>query len=271
MAANTEYTKIKESTISSFFSKLKAAFWPKNDVVNVNLANVAVTGDYNDLSNKPSRDNAYLIDPSDISNNYWPTTAGSYSQSSDEKFWSMFSRWNDGNGSEKFEYDWIGIPDAGGFYKFYRVIESGTYGYTGDSEADISCGFVLEYDGHRLLYKYYPDLAGTDGALTVYDLGYPHGYVIDIYKNNEQNYVCNEDPEYLESIVIANESLVKINMYEDDIHYFLSVCSMKSWWESVHYILQLTTCNFEDSNGDTVYMRLVINESSITITKVNVS
>lgn len=54
MAANTEYTKIKESTISSFFSKLKAAFWPKNDVVNVNLANVAVTGDYNDLSNKPT-------------------------------------------------------------------------------------------------------------------------------------------------------------------------------------------------------------------------
>ena len=59
MAANTEYTKIKESTISAFFTKLKAFFWPKADVVNldaidVDLADVAVTGDYDDLINKPS-------------------------------------------------------------------------------------------------------------------------------------------------------------------------------------------------------------------------
>lgn len=54
MAANTEYTKIKESAISAFFSKLKAAFWPKADVTNVTLADVAVTGDYDDLINKPT-------------------------------------------------------------------------------------------------------------------------------------------------------------------------------------------------------------------------
>lgn len=59
MAANTEYTKIKESTISAFFSKLKAFFWPKADVVNldvidVDLAPVALSGDYEDLDNAPA-------------------------------------------------------------------------------------------------------------------------------------------------------------------------------------------------------------------------
>lgn len=60
MAANTEYTKIKESTISAFFSKLKAAFWPKADVTNITLADVAVTGDYDDLSNKPTIPDAQI-------------------------------------------------------------------------------------------------------------------------------------------------------------------------------------------------------------------
>lgn len=49
-----EYSKIKDTTLSAFFSKLKAFFWHKTDVVNVPLADVATTGDYNDLINKPS-------------------------------------------------------------------------------------------------------------------------------------------------------------------------------------------------------------------------
>ena len=49
-----EYNRIKDTTLSSFFSKLKAFFWHKDDVVNVPLATVATTGDYNDLINKPS-------------------------------------------------------------------------------------------------------------------------------------------------------------------------------------------------------------------------
>lgn len=62
MAANTEYTKIKESTISAFFSKLKAFFWPKADVVNINLSDVAVTGDYDDLVNKPTIPPGSVVD-----------------------------------------------------------------------------------------------------------------------------------------------------------------------------------------------------------------
>ena len=62
MAANTEYTKIKESTISAFFSKLKAAFWPKADVTNITLADVAVTGDYDDLTNKPTIPPGVVVD-----------------------------------------------------------------------------------------------------------------------------------------------------------------------------------------------------------------
>lgn len=59
MAANTEYTKIKESTISAFFTKLKNFFWPQSevvtlDVIEIDLADVAVTGDYDDLDNKPN-------------------------------------------------------------------------------------------------------------------------------------------------------------------------------------------------------------------------
>ena len=48
-----EYNRIKDTTLSAFFSKLKAFFWHKDDVVNVPLATVATTGDYNDLINKP--------------------------------------------------------------------------------------------------------------------------------------------------------------------------------------------------------------------------
>lgn len=54
MAANTEYTKIKESTISAFFSKLKAAFWPKDEVTNLDLAAVAASGSYRDLLDRPT-------------------------------------------------------------------------------------------------------------------------------------------------------------------------------------------------------------------------
>ena len=49
-----EYLKIKDTALSAFFSKLKAFFWHKADVVNVPLADVATSGDYNDLINKPS-------------------------------------------------------------------------------------------------------------------------------------------------------------------------------------------------------------------------
>lgn len=51
MAANDEYTKIKESTISAFFSKLKAAFWPKADVVNAPLGEAAFV----DVDNAPTK------------------------------------------------------------------------------------------------------------------------------------------------------------------------------------------------------------------------
>lgn len=48
-----EYSKVKDTTLSAFFSKLKAFFWHKADVVNVPLADVAFSGDYEDLINKP--------------------------------------------------------------------------------------------------------------------------------------------------------------------------------------------------------------------------
>ena len=52
--SETYYNKISASTISAFFTKLKNAFWSKSDVTNVALSDVAVTGSYNDLSNKPT-------------------------------------------------------------------------------------------------------------------------------------------------------------------------------------------------------------------------
>ena len=54
MAANTEYTKIKESALSALFSRIKATFWPKDDVTNLDLATVAVSGSYRDLLDKPT-------------------------------------------------------------------------------------------------------------------------------------------------------------------------------------------------------------------------
>lgn len=78
MAANTEYTKIKESTISAFFTKLKAFFWPKSDVVNVNLADVAVTGDYDDLINKPDLSQFITKSVNDLVNYY--TKSQTYTQ-----------------------------------------------------------------------------------------------------------------------------------------------------------------------------------------------
>lgn len=56
MAANTEYTKIKESALSALFSAIKAAFWPKADVTNITLADVAVSGSYGDLDDTPEVD-----------------------------------------------------------------------------------------------------------------------------------------------------------------------------------------------------------------------
>ena len=45
---------IDNTNLGYLISKIKAAFWPKTDVTNVTLADVAVTGDYDDLINKPS-------------------------------------------------------------------------------------------------------------------------------------------------------------------------------------------------------------------------
>lgn len=45
---------IDNTNLGYLISKIKAAFWPKADVTNVTLADVAVTGDYDDLTNKPS-------------------------------------------------------------------------------------------------------------------------------------------------------------------------------------------------------------------------
>ena len=45
---------IDDSNLGHLVSKAKAAFWPKEDVININLADVATSGDYDDLSNKPT-------------------------------------------------------------------------------------------------------------------------------------------------------------------------------------------------------------------------
>lgn len=45
---------IDNTNLGYLISKIKAAFWPKADVTNVTLADVAVTGDYSDLTNIPS-------------------------------------------------------------------------------------------------------------------------------------------------------------------------------------------------------------------------
>ena len=44
---------IDSTNLGYLISKIKAAFWPKTDVTNVTLVDVAVTGDYDDLINKP--------------------------------------------------------------------------------------------------------------------------------------------------------------------------------------------------------------------------
>jgi len=45
---------IDNTNLGHLVSKAKAEFWPKKDVININLATVATSGDYNDLSNKPT-------------------------------------------------------------------------------------------------------------------------------------------------------------------------------------------------------------------------
>jgi len=58
-------TKIIDSTnLGYLISKIKAAFWSKSDVVNITLADVATTGSYNDLSNKPTIPSASSSTPS---------------------------------------------------------------------------------------------------------------------------------------------------------------------------------------------------------------
>lgn len=48
-------TKVLDNTgLGYLITKIKAAFWPKSDVVTITLADVATTGSYNDLSNKPT-------------------------------------------------------------------------------------------------------------------------------------------------------------------------------------------------------------------------
>lgn len=48
-------TKVLDNTgVGYLITKIKAAFWPKSDVVTITLADVATTGSYNDLSNKPT-------------------------------------------------------------------------------------------------------------------------------------------------------------------------------------------------------------------------
>lgn len=45
---------IDSTNLGYLISKIKAAFWPKTDVTNVTLADVATTGSYNDLLDKPT-------------------------------------------------------------------------------------------------------------------------------------------------------------------------------------------------------------------------
>lgn len=48
-------TKVLDNTgLGYLITKIKAAFWPKSDVVTITFADVATTGSYNDLSNKPT-------------------------------------------------------------------------------------------------------------------------------------------------------------------------------------------------------------------------
>lgn len=58
-------TKVLDNTgLGYLITKMKAAFWPKADVVTVTLADVATTGSYNDLSNKPTIPTVPTIDTS---------------------------------------------------------------------------------------------------------------------------------------------------------------------------------------------------------------
>ena len=58
-------TKVLDNTgLGYLITKIKAAFWPKSDVVTITLADVATTGNYNDLSNKPTIPTVPTIDTS---------------------------------------------------------------------------------------------------------------------------------------------------------------------------------------------------------------
>lgn len=58
-------TKVLDNTgLGYLITKIKAAFWPKSDVVTITLADVATTGNYNDLTNKPTIPTVPTIDTS---------------------------------------------------------------------------------------------------------------------------------------------------------------------------------------------------------------
>jgi len=58
MAANDKYNSIKESTLSAFFSTLKAFFWKAADVVNVTLGQAAVK----DVDSTPTASSTNLVE-----------------------------------------------------------------------------------------------------------------------------------------------------------------------------------------------------------------
>lgn len=58
MAANDKYNSIKESTLSSFFSTLKAFFWKAADVVNLTLGQAAVK----DVDSTPTANSTNLVE-----------------------------------------------------------------------------------------------------------------------------------------------------------------------------------------------------------------
>ena len=58
MAANDKYNSIKESTLSAFFSTLKAFFWKAADVVNITLGQAAVK----DVDSTPTASSTNLVE-----------------------------------------------------------------------------------------------------------------------------------------------------------------------------------------------------------------
>ena len=73
MAANDKYNTIKESTISAFFSKLKAAFWPKADVVSITLGQAAVK----DVDNAVTKTSTNLVESGGVYSFVKPQVQGS--------------------------------------------------------------------------------------------------------------------------------------------------------------------------------------------------